>query len=312
LSYFHDSKRLAPKGALASNLRYLHRAIRRALGRDQHQIKGRKQLYASSLAFKSVLALVPALAILMAVLSADLFSQKREQVLDQIVDVLYPVETSTAVAGLDPTEKKNLQELNQVGKQQIRRSVQKFVVHARRAGLAGLIGFMVVVFLLLRDVEGAFNFLWGVEKGRPVLSQVARQTLFLLGAPLLASLAITLKGWLKMLLPARALWEGWGISVLMPFLVLWALCALMYHWVPNIRVDRRAAIGSGFLVALLLEAAQNAMSWYAIHVLASSRVYGALWVIPMILIWLYLSWAIILFGAEVCYFMHQDRMEAKR
>ena len=281
------------------------------LRKSPNKMQGHKRLYASSLAFKTALTLVPALAVIMAVLAGSDFSQKREQLLDQIVDVLYPVDAVANDSGLDPSEKKSLQQLNQAGKQQIRRSVQKFAIHSHQAGWLGLLGFAAVVFLLLRDVEGSFNYLWGLEKGRPLFSQITRHTIFLIGAPFLASLILTMKGWVKAIGFFRPMMEGWFFSIFLPFLALWAICSWMYLWIPNTKVDRRSALWTGLLVALLLEAAQNAMNWYTLHVLAGSRVYGALWVIPMILIWFYLSWTVVLFGAEVAFFMHRERLEQR-
>jgi len=312
MKYFHDHKRLVPKGKIRSDVEFLLGAIKQAMGRAQHQVKGRKRLYASSLAFKTILALVPALAIVMAVLAGDAFSEKREQVLDQIVDVLYPVDSSDLHSVEDPQERQNLQQLNQAGKQQIRRSVQKFAVYSRKAGFAGFLGFALIVFLLLRDVEGAFNFLWGLEAGRPIMAQITRHSSLLLATPLLASFLATLKGWVKALGLLKTSGGAWFFTGLIPFLGLWVLCSLMYFWIPNTKVDRRSAVWSGFLVAILLELAQSAMGWYTLHVLAGSRVYGALWVIPVILIWFYLSWTVVLFGAEAAYFMHKDRMEIRR
>ena len=312
MKYFHDHKRLAPKGKLRSELEFLLGAVKRALGREQHQVKGRKRLYASSLAFKTILALVPALAILMAVLAGNAFSEKREQVLDQIVDLLYPVDVSATQSVQDPLERQNLQQLNQAGKQQIRRSVQKFAAYSRKAGFAGFVGFVFVVFLLFLDVEGAFNFLWGLEKGRPLIAQLTRHGTLLIAAPLLASLAMTLKDWVKGWSLVKSSLGAWFVTGCAPFMGLWMLCSAIYLWIPNTKVDRRSALCSGFVVAVLLEGAQNAMGWYTLHVLAGSRVYGALWVVPVILIWFYLSWTVVLFGAEVAFFMDRGRREAER
>ena len=191
-------------------------------------IRGHKRLYASSLAFKTLLALVPALALVMAVLASDGMSHQREQLLDQIVDAIYPVQTQSDNSLLDPDEPKNLQQLNQVGKHQIRISVKKFASHAQKVGLIGFAGFLVIVFLLLRDVENSFNFLWEVKNGRVLVSQLIRHAAFFLGIPLLAVILLTVKGWM-----GNGNIHNWFFSTLLPFGGLWAACAWMYHWTPR-------------------------------------------------------------------------------
>src|SRR5215472_3773095 len=87
-TYFHSRHRLQkqPRRSfwLWEDLKAIFWASGKVLGSGARPLRGHKRLYASSLAFKTILAFVPALAILMSVLSSDAFTQKREQLLDQI------------------------------------------------------------------------------------------------------------------------------------------------------------------------------------------------------------------------------------
>lgn len=287
--------------------RALWAGIRRVIAQPHRPTRGHKRLYASSLAFKTVLALIPALAIMMAVLADDAFSQKREQLLDQIVDAIYPVQSQAGDSLFDPLEPQNLQKLNEVTKQEIRISVRKFAYHARRVGVIGFLGFLAVVFLLFRDVESSFNFLWGIPRGRRLLPQLFRHAVFFVGVPVLVVVLLTLKGWIGGWHLLQPLLHTWFFSKAVPFAVLWTACAWMYWWIPNAKVDRKSAVLSGLLVALLLEAARLAINWYTFKVLGGSSVYGALWMLPVILIWFYLSWTIVLFGAEVTFSIQRHR-----
>ncbi len=300
MPFFHGSSKLKPSPqGLWVDLQDLFWAVGQVFRGSRRPTKGHKRLYASSLAFKTLLALVPALALVMVVLANDAFSQKREQVLDQIVDVIYPVQIQTDSSLLDPSEPKNLQQLNQVGKQQIRFSMKKFALHSQKVGLIGFIGFVVVVFLLLRDVEGSFNFLWDVGKPRPLFAQMFRHVVFFMGLPILAVLLLVLKGWVDQWHWISSFVPHWIFSKALPFVFLWAACSWMYLWLPNEKVRRKAALLAGLAAAVLLEVARWGMNWYTLKVLERSHVYGALWVVPVILIWFYLSWTVILFGAEV-------------
>lgn len=308
MPHFHGHSRLNPSPpTLVEDFKSVFDSVGKVLGKSRRRQSGLKRLYASSLAFKTILALVPALAILMAVLSSDTFSQKREQLLDQIVDAIYPLQTQNSPSVLDPSEPQNLQQLNQVGKQQIRLSVKKFALYSQRAGFIGFMGFLLIVFLLMRDVENSFNFLWEVERPRPLLVQVFRHATFFVGLPLLAVVLLTLKGWAGSLSLFHPSFHHWLFASALPFLVLWAACAWVYIWIPNAMVDKRLALVTGLLAALLLETARWAMNWYTLKVFERSHVYGALWMIPVILVWFYLSWTVILFGAEVAYYAHRER-----
>ena len=297
------------------NFLLLVSAIKKTLIHNKNRPLAHKRLYASSMAFKTILALVPALAIAMALLSGQAFTEKRGAILDKIVDVIYPVEDLEHDPTLNDVDMAKMQTLNQAGKEEIRSSMDKFASHARRVGFTGLIAFAVVVFLLLRDVEISFNYLWGIPKGRPVGAQIIRHMGFLVGAPMAAVLWLTFKGWIQGLALLRPILGLPFIPIFYSFLALWICCSLLFFLVPHTKVHLRGAVWAGFMASLALEIAREIMNYYTVHVLEHSHVYGALWVFPVILIWFYISWTIILFGAEVAYYLQDplgEAMEGRR
>jgi YihY family inner membrane protein len=312
-NYFHGHHRLhkppQSREGIFEDLKSILWASGKVLSNGNQPNRGHKRLYASSLAFKTVLALVPALAIIMAVLSSDAFAQKREQLLDHIVDAIYPIQTQSTNSFLDPSEPQNLQQLNQLGKQQIRISMRKFTFYSQKVGFIGFLGFLVIVFLLLRDVEHSFNYLWEIQRPRKLLSQMVRHATFFIGLPLMGIFLLTLKGWAGDLNLFHPSFLHWIFNTALPFAALWAACAWMYIWIPNAKVDPRSAALTGFVAAVLLQTARWGMNWYTLKIFERSHVYGALWMIPVILIWFYLSWTILLFGAEVTYFVQQRRLQ---
>jgi membrane protein len=296
-------------------IRLLVTAVKKALIVNKHRPQGHKRLYASSMAYKTILGLVPALAIAMAILSGPAFVEKRQAILDKLVDLIYPVENLDNDPTLDNQEKANMQSLNQAGKQEIMNSMNKFASHARGVGFIGLASFALVVFLLLRDVENAFNYLWGIPKGRKIGVQAFRHLGFLLAAPILAVIWLSFKNWIRGWSMLRPILGISLIPVMTPFLALWLVCSLMYALVPNTKVHLKGAVWAGLLASIVLEIARDGMNYYTVHVLQHSHVYGALWVFPVILIWFYISWTIILFGAEVAYYLQDptgDAMEGRR
>lgn len=312
-TYFHGHHRLQkqPRRPIGiwEDLKAIVWASGKVLNNGNQPRRGNKRLYASSLAFKTILALVPALAIIMAVLSNDAFAQKREQLLDQIVDAIYPLQTQSTNSFLDPSEPQNLQQLNQLGKQQIRISMRKFTFFSQKVGFIGFLGFLLIVFLLLRDVEHSFNYLWEVEKPRRLLAQMVRHATFFIGFPLLSVFLLTLKEWAGSLNLFHSSFLHWMFTTGLPFAALWGACTWMYVWIPNAKVEPRSAALTGLVAAFLLQTARWGMNWYSLKVFERSHVYGALWMIPVILVWFYLSWTILLFGAEVTFFVQQRRLQ---
>jgi membrane protein len=281
--------------------------IKQFLSAAKSLVSGRKRLYASSLAFKTLLAIVPALAICMAVLAADQFSSQREQLLNKIVDIIYPVDASNL--DLDPGEQKSIQRLNQTAKLQIQGSIQRFAAHAGKVGLFGLLTFFVILLLLMRDVEHSFNILWGIGGKRAWPTQALRHGVFLVCAPLAAILLLTLEQWARSGHVFYPTLHHWIFDTALPYLLLGLLCAWMYVWIPNTKVRWRSALLAGAVTAFLIETSRRLVTWYALTIVSHSNIYGALWMFPVILLWFYVSWVIILLGAEAAS-LFQGRAEA--
>jgi membrane protein len=93
----------------------------------------------------------------------------------------------------------------------------------------------------------------------------------------------------------------------LPFLAVSAACAWMYLIIPNAKVEKHSAVLSGLFVSLLLELARWLMNWYTLVIFERSHAYGALWIFPIVLLWFYVSWTVIVFGAEVSYFVQKHR-----
>lgn len=284
-------------------------AVRQAFVKGDNREGGKKPLYASSLAFKTILALVPAMAILLAVLSSDSFQKQRELLMDQMVDAIYPVQTTDPNSFLDPSESQNLQKLNAVGKQQIRFSVKKFAIHSQKTTFFGFLGFLAIVFFLMRDVEHSFNHLWRVPEPRKIARQWLRHMTFFVGLPFVLMLVMNLKEGVQAFHLLSPDLNRWVFDSAIPFLMLWAAVGWLYHWIPNTRVGWGAAVWAALVSTLFLGVARWGMNWYTHMVFKNSNIYGALWMIPVILIWFYVSWAVILFGVEVSFYIQQRHQE---
>lgn len=180
--------------------------------------------------------------------------------------------------------------------------LQHFAANAGHLPLWGGVFLLLSALALLLTVEGAFNRLWNVKRGRPWPRRLLLHALLLtLGPPLLglslwatSALLAASRGWIVALPPfARVALEAG------PPLLGWAGFALLYRWVPNTRVRWRDALVGGLIASLALEGGKRAFAAWVLKVPTYQVLYGGLAVLPVFLLWVYFSWLVTLAVALV-------------
>jgi membrane protein len=200
-----------------------------------------------------------------------------------------------------------IRDLNKAAKRQVKDSLQRYADRSETAGWLGLVIFVGVLVFLLHDVEDAFNFLWKIPKARPLRAQILLYSSLLLGVPLLMAAAVGAQAWMVERGPFGTLLEGW----IPGFLGMWMAWAVVLKWVPNIRVKCLPAAWGAFLALLLFEATRWGLGASFEYLVGSFRFYGAIWMMPVILIWFFVGWMILLFGVEVAYFTQLGWSDAR-
>lgn len=229
-------------------------------------------LAASSLAYQTALALVPLIAVGLALLKASGQLDAGSSLLSLIVEQVFP---SSAEA-----------------RTEVVKSLSHFSdkIAAGALGSFGLVTSIGVGFVLFLSVESIWNRIWESHRER---TYVERFLLFYTGITLLPFVAAV------SLLHTASIW---GRSTL--FLSLFStamVLSLANRLVPTVRVSWKAAAIGGITSAVLLELAKLGLRLYLSLVTGSYRsIYGALGVLPLFLLSIYLSWVIILWGVEVC------------
>ena len=232
---------------------------------------------ATQLSYASLLAIVPILAICLGLLAAfPAFEQLR------LKFQVYLFENLVPNAG---TEVSN--------------QIAIFVDNARSMTGVGTLALMVTALLLLSSINGAFNAIWRVAEPRPLMTRLMAYWMVLTIGPLLlgASLSLSSYG-----LVSVALVQGeraFGLTRLLPFLFAAGGFTLLYAVVPARRVALRHALAGGLVAGALFELLKSGFGFYLARFPSYEVIYGALATIPIFLVWMYLFWAIVLFGAEV-------------
>jgi membrane protein len=167
-------------------------------------------------------------------------------------------------------------------------------VNAKTLGAVGAATLLFTVVLTLGTVEQALNNIFRVVYGRTMARKFADYLSLTFAVPVLLAGALGVRQILLKRLPNIA-GAGWISSSL----AIWAGFLFLYVFFPNRRVRLEAAAVGALVASILLQVAQWAFIYFQYGVNRYAAIYGALASIPVLLTWIYMTWVIVLFGAEV-------------
>lgn len=232
---------------------------------------------ATQLSYASLLAIIPVLAICMGLLAAfPAFEQLRFKV------QLYLFQNLVPNAGVEVSDQ-----------------IATFVENARSMTGIGTIALLVTALLLLSTINGAFNGIWRVTEPRPLVVRLMAYWMILTVSPLLLAASLSLSSYGVI---SAAMAEGertFGLTRVLPFLFATGGFTLLYAVVPARPVALTHALAGGLIAGVLFELVKAGFGLYLKHFPSYEAIYGALAAVPIFFVWMYLSWAIVLFGAEV-------------
>jgi membrane protein len=179
------------------------------------------------------------------------------------------------------------------------RSIGEFTGNAARLGTFGLAFLLVVAILLLRTVEDTMNRIFAVERRRSLLRRLLVYGLLLAIGPVLIGAGLTLTTYLLGaslgLLDAEA--AASAPLGFLSFVFTFVALTLCYFLAPYRRVDPAHAMLGGLLAAGLFELAKRGFAVFIAQFPTYTLIYGAFAAVPMFLLWLYVSWLVVLAGA---------------
>jgi membrane protein len=179
--------------------------------------------------------------------------------------------------------------------------VDRFVSNTSELTTLGVVWLAVTAVMLLSTIETAFNAIWRIEKPRPLgMRLIAYWTTLtlgplLLGAGLSVSTAFAMNNFMPLGLDFGVI-RNMALRML-PFLFAVSGFAILYLTLPNRRVGVRHALFGALVAGVLFEVLKVAFGVYVQNAGTFESVYGSLAALPVFLIWMYLVWAVVLFGA---------------
>lgn len=177
--------------------------------------------------------------------------------------------------------------------------LQSFVSQARQLTWIGVIFLIVTSFMMLVTVESAFNSIWRVQKSRFGLQRFLLYWALLSLGPILLGAGFAISGYITSLSFISDSETISGVLRYTPILLSMAGFTLIYASVPNTKVPFKHAIVSGLFTAVLFEAARSLFGLYVKMFPSYQLIYGAFAAFPLFLLWIYVSWVIVLLGCEL-------------
>ncbi|MEO6854916.1 MAG: YihY family inner membrane protein [Rhodoferax sp.] len=242
-------------------------------------------LTASSLTFTTSLALVPFFTVALAIFTAFPMFSKVQGVLQKwLIQSLIPESISRQVLGY----------------------LTQFASQASKLGAAGLALVLFTALALILTIDRTLNAIWRVRRPRPLGQRVLIYWAGITLGPVLLGASLALTSYL--ISSSQGVVDGLpgGVRLLFSLLqmaLLSAGMAALYHYVPNTRVRWAHAWSGGVFVAVSIEVAKRVLTYYLAAVPTYSVVYGAFATLPIMLIWIYLAWVIVLLGAVIAAYM---------
>jgi len=191
------------------------------------------------------------------------------------------------------------------------------LLEVTKGGVIATIGLVVLfwaIIKLLKNIEDSFNDIWGIDKRRNIGRKFSDYLTVMLICPVLFTMSgsatvfintqvtqitekVALIGYLSPLL--------FFLLKSLPYCVIWGLFTFLYIFMPNTKIGFRSGLLGGVIAGTIYQIVQWGYIFFQVGVARYNAIYGSFAALPLFLIWLQISWLIVLFGAEIS-FAHQN------
>ena len=203
---------------------------------------------------------------------------------------------------------------NLQGQQEAVRRIIEFahaMIESTRGGLVAGIGVAALLWTVIKmlgNIEDSFNAIWGVVRARPMNRKFSDYLSAMLICPLLVimsgSLTVTIAAQAQLIAKKLALLESAGPLIsaclgLLPYFFRWGLFSFLYIFMPNTRVRLVPGVIAGIIAGSVYQIMQWVYIKFQIGIAGYNAVYGGFAALPLFLVWLQMSWTIVLLGAAI-------------
>lgn len=247
------------------------------------------QMVAGYLSYVCLMSLVPLMVVMLSVMTAfPLFSELQQSV------ELFVYQNFVPAAG-----------------DVVQEYLSGFVANASKMSAVAISFLFVAALLLISSVDSTFNKIWRVTEKRRTITSFALYWMVLTLGPIFVGASIALSSHILSIVSADE-YDIFGISNiilrLLPLVSSILAFAILYMAVPNKAVPFKFAISGAIIAGILFELAKTLFASYLTAFPSYQIIYGALATIPIIFLWVYLSWIIVLIGALITVSLQEYRI----
>lgn len=283
------------RDAVARYPAYALRIARYAFVLIRDLLDGQLNMRAMGLVYTTLLSLVPLLALAFSVLKALGVHNSVEPLL---VELLRPL------GGQAQTISENI-----IG-----------FVENMRVGVLGSLGVALLIYTVLsmiQKVEEAFNYIWRIDRPRPLSQRLGEYLAVVTIGPVLVFAALGLTGTVlnSRIVASITAYEPfgmmfYGLTQFLPYLLIIGLFTFLYHFMPNTRVRLKAAAAGGLLAGVLWQTAAGLFASFVVTSTNYNAIYSGFAILIFLLIWLYVSWLILLTGCQLAFYVQHPEQVA--
>jgi membrane protein len=238
---------------------------------------------AASLAYTSLLSLVPLMTVSFTIMTAfPIFKNLGSQIQDFVFQNF--VAASAEI---------------------IQDRLQQFSIQAMNLSATGMFFLVVTAVLMVFNMEKSFNFIWHVERSRRGIAAFMLYWWLITFLPILIGIGFAISSYLFSLPFIAGATVSLGLRkpllTSFPYLLTFIAFTVLYITLPNCKVYVRHAALGGIVATILFELAKYGFGLYVLNFPTYELLYGTLAAVPIFLVWIYLSWLVILFGAVVAH-----------
>lgn len=244
-------------------------------------------LFAASLSFYTIFTIIPLLLIFLTLLTLlPDFADYYENIKSFIFSNLLPVNSEVIV-----------------------RHIEVFLANSAKIGMIGLLMILVSSLLFFNNFEYIANKIFKAQP-RKLLSKITLYFTVLILTPVILGLSFYISGYIATLIASNIPTTDLNTLALFPYLLNWGLFFVLFLIVPNTKVNRKAALISSFSISIVFSISKNAFIYYVFLNKAYSTMYGSFAIIIFLLLWIYISWIIFIYGLQLCHIIdgiYKDR-----
>ena len=244
---------------------------------------------AAELAYTTILALVPLITVIFSLLSAfPMFDEVSLSLKQLIYSNLVPTASDT-----------------------IQNYLEQFIANTKKMTLVGIIGLIVTSLLLINSINNALNRIWRTKRKRSFMYNLTMYWTILTLGPILVGSSVAVSSYIFSLKWLSDAASGDVLLSTLPFIISIVGFWLLYSIIPTESIPFKEAVIGALVAAILFEIGKRAFALYVTSFPTYQLIYGVVSSIPIMLVWIYCSWCIVLFGAEFAATLNDYNRQSK-